>query len=72
VTLQHVLHLTRLFKAESQRNAEMLDRSRAALAEERARFEVVLAQVATFEEEKKQLNRAIEGEQRIRLKTIFL
>ena len=48
-------------KAESQRNAEMLERSRATLAEERARCEAVLMQLATFEAEKASMQQEIDG-----------
>ena len=48
-------------KAESQRNAEMLERSRATLIEERARFGTVLMQLATFEAEKENMQHEIDG-----------
>jgi hypothetical protein len=48
-------------KAESQRNAEMLERSRATLAEERARCEAVLMQLANFEAEKAKMQQEING-----------
>jgi hypothetical protein len=58
---QHpIVHLGPLLrKAESQRNYEMLERARAALAEERLRCQNVLLQIAAFEAERETLQQDI-------------
>ena len=57
---QHPIVRRQLFrKAESQRNYEMLERARAALAEERQRCQNVLLQIAAFEAERESLQQDI-------------
>ena len=48
-------------QAEAQRNADMLQRARAELADERQRAQQVLLELATFEAEKTNMKQEISG-----------